>query len=111
MSDELEKTGKKWVALLDKNNILIGYDENPIEIRESDILVPENCDLIPGRYKWTGETFWPLGTIIKLRREKLLRELPDCFYSLVKENPEIKISANVSAWIQEYEAILEKEKK
>jgi len=107
MSDK----SKKWVALLDKNGVLIGYDENPVEIKENDVLVPENCDLTPGRYKWTGETFWPLGTRVKLMKEKLLRDLPDCFYSLIKGNPEVKIPENISGWIQEYEAIIEKEKK
>lgn len=100
---------EKWVAILDTNGILIGFDENPIEIKEGDVVVPENCDLTPGKYRWIGTTFWPLATNTMIMKEKLLRNLSECFYLLIKENPKIVIPEKMAKWINEYELILERE--
>lgn len=103
--------GGKWVAIIDKNGLLIGFNENPLKIKKEDIIVPENCDLIPGDYKWENGSFWPLSRNIKLLREKSLRELPECFYLLVKEIQDIGIPDRILKWVKDYELILQREKR
>ncbi len=49
------------IAVLDKNNNLIGYTTKE-SIEKGDVEVPENCDLpVDGSYKWNGTTFLPPG--------------------------------------------------
>src|SRR5690242_3533708 len=44
---------KQWVALLDKQGVLKGFDETGTA---TGIPVEPNCDLQPGKYRWEGET-------------------------------------------------------
>ena len=98
----------QWIAILDKKGLLIGFDKNPTGISEGAVTVPEGCDLIPGRYRWTGTTFWPIEKTNKLEKEKLFRALPECFFLLVTElkKQKIAIPERVSEWIEKYESLI-----
>lgn len=52
------------LAILYDNGILSGYTE-PMDASEAEeddnhVIVPEECDLTPGRYRWVGSSFHPL---------------------------------------------------
>ena len=49
------------IAILDKNNILVGYDNRESVGTLKDVEVPDDCDLTLHKYRWTGSTFMPLG--------------------------------------------------
>ena len=52
------------IAILDENGILTGYAqvEQP---SVADCVVPDDCDLEPGKYRWNGNTFVPIATARK----------------------------------------------
>lgn len=55
---------KVKLAELYDNSILAGYSEpmDPADAAEDDnhVIVPEETDLTPGRYRWTAGAFYPL---------------------------------------------------
>jgi hypothetical protein len=101
---------KQWIALLDKKGLLLGFEKDPTEIPEGAVTVPEGCDLAPGGYRWTGTTFWPIEKSDKLRKEKLFRKLPECFYLMMVEmqKQKIIIPEKVVTWLEEYASLFKK---
>lgn len=56
----------KWIAVLDKFDVLMGF-EKVSKIKDSDIEVPENCDLDTNeKYRWdrNSKSFIPLGMLV-----------------------------------------------
>lgn len=49
-----------YVATLNENGVLTGYETIPGEPTIHQIPVPEDCDLTPGKYRWDGQTFVPV---------------------------------------------------
>ena len=45
-----------YKAVLDANGVLIGYERTS----GPGVEVPEDCDLIPGKYRWAGAGFVPI---------------------------------------------------
>jgi hypothetical protein len=105
---------KQWIAILDERGVLVGFDKSPVKISEAAVMVPEGCDLVPGKYRWTGTMFWPMEKSSKLLREKLAREMPACFYLLVKflqrQGDAPMMPEKILKWIENYKPFIEKEK-
>ena len=80
----IERIKKRYkVAVLDKNKVLTGFREIKIDadnheelnrhlqqygayvgrhkIEGDIVIVPDDCDLLPNKYKWTDKGFMPLG--------------------------------------------------
>jgi hypothetical protein len=57
----------KALAVLDSAGVLTSYEQIEDDVLEdailpgSRILVPDGCDLAPGKYRWNGQTFIPIG--------------------------------------------------
>ncbi len=46
-----------WIALIDADGVLTGFDETG---KAAGVTVPVDCDLLPGKYRWDGDSFQPL---------------------------------------------------
>ena len=59
------KPPKIYRALLDQNGVYQGLELVRGQARATDVIVPGDCDLEPGRYRWDGSTFLPLPKFIE----------------------------------------------
>jgi hypothetical protein len=61
MAKKPKKHPPVTLALLDDGGLLTGYETGPAaSATDRRIVVPEGCDLAPGKYRWDGEAFLPL---------------------------------------------------
>lgn len=106
--------GREWIAILDETKLLVGYDKdlNTENIPKEAVIVPENCDLKPGAYRWDGKAFWPVGGGDKILKEKLEKKIPEYFYLLLShlETQGVSMPPDLHEWIGAYKVFAEKEK-
>jgi hypothetical protein len=63
-----EENKMKQIAKLDENNIYHGIEEIEDDaLQPHHIELPEGCDLPPGKYQWSGETFIPMRNPQRLK--------------------------------------------
>lgn len=62
-----------YVAILDEINIFQGIKRiDAAKLRESDVVVPADCDLKIGAYQWQNTAFYPTPEFLeKVRTEKI----------------------------------------
>ena len=52
---------KVTVAVLDASGMLTDFQKiDKDSVTKDSVVVPDNCDLKPNRYRWNGETFLPV---------------------------------------------------
>lgn len=96
-----------WIALLDANGVLTGFDQNPATIPPDAVTVPAYCTLRPGQYRWDGSAFWPILPGEKAMRQRLETEIPRVLWVLLREikqlNPAWTPPPALQAWFQAYQ--------
>lgn len=102
-----------WLARLAEDGMLLGFDEAPAEIPEGAVTVPIGCDLQPGKYRWDGTTFVPIGRGDKALKEKLEQGAPMVLWFFVREfakaHPSLAIPRPVKEWTDAYRRFAEPE--
>jgi hypothetical protein len=59
------------VAVLDANGVLAGYERalpDDYEPKANEVIVPDECDLLPGKYVWGASANAGNGTFIPITR-------------------------------------------
>ena len=100
-------TEKLWVALLDANGVLTGFDEDPATIPPTAVTVPAECTLRPSQYRWDGVAFWPILPGEKAARQRLETEMARVLWQLLKEikqlHPAWTPPPLIQKWFQAYQ--------
>lgn len=89
-------------AILNDANVLVGYGEPTGE--PGEVLVPDDCDLIPGRYQWDGRAFMPVLPTAEqiLNQPNTLRAVAKGF-AAIRDSGVVTLPDETLDWLSAYE--------
>ena len=98
---------KKWkLAILDTDGLLTGYKrcaKKAWTTTKTQVAVPEECALEPGRYRWDGTTFVPLppkgGEDALVQDSDAMMAIAKGFLALAEGNP---VPTETADWASKY---------
>jgi hypothetical protein len=88
-------------AILDPDGVYQGHEPFTGRARAADVMVPPDCDLPAGKYRWDGKTFLPIrdaGRHDLLDEPHTLRSVANGFAAIDRKWPDL-LPAETKAWL------------